>query len=92
MGILGFSVNVSYFKHWGDGVSFLNSLFSIMSIVFFVVLVIGLIKPSWVKMENRGKAFLYFFSGMMICSTLHFLTLSAEDKERIKASSQVEAQ
>lgn len=71
--------------------SFLNGLFSIISMVFLLILLIGLIKPSWVKMQTRGQAFLYFFSGMVLFSTLHFLTLSDEDKQRIKAESQVEA-
>lgn len=71
---------------------FINGLFAILTLVFFILMIIGLIKPSIIKMSSRGKAFLVFFIAMIVSSLLFSATQSEEDKARYekKAQEQVE--
>ena len=65
--------------------SFINGLFAILTLVLFILLIIGLIKPSVVKMKTRGKAFLVFFVGMIISSLIFDATMSDEEKAKAQA-------
>ena len=65
--------------------SFINGLFAILTLVLFILLIIGLVKPSVVKMKTRGKAFLVFFVGMIISSLIFHATMSDEEKAKAQA-------
>ena len=69
--------------------SFINGLFAILCLVFFILLIIGLIKPSVVKMKTRGKAFLVFFAGMIISSLIFDATMSDEEKAKAQVQAAV---
>ncbi|MFW2072625.1 Ltp family lipoprotein [Acinetobacter gerneri] len=63
---------------------FINGLFSLLSVVCLVLLVVGLIKPSWVKLTLRWKTFGIFFGGMFVCAVIVGLTTSDEQKAQIE--------
>jgi len=65
--------------------AFINGLFAILTLVLFILLIIGLVKPSVVKMKTRGKAFLVFFVGMIISSLIFDATMSDEEKAKAQA-------
>lgn len=65
--------------------AFINGLFAILTLVLFILLIIGLVKPSVVKMKTRGKAFLVFFVGMIISSLIFDATMSDEEKAQAQA-------
>ncbi len=67
---------------------FLNGLFALLSAVFLVLLIVGLINPSWVKMKSRGKSTLIYFIAMLACSVVVGVTTSDEEKARQKAESE----
>ncbi|BBF79279.1 MULTISPECIES: hypothetical protein [Acinetobacter] len=67
---------------------FLNGLFALLSVVFLVLLIVGLINPSWVKMKSRGKSTLIYFIAMLACSVVVGVTTSDEEKARQKAESE----
>ncbi len=69
--------------------SFINGLFAILTLVLFILLIIGLVKPSVVKMKTRGKAFLVFFVGMIISSLIFDATMSDEEKAKAQAQAAV---
>ena len=66
--------------------SFINGLFAILTLVLFILLIIGLIKPSIVKMKTRGKVFLVFFVSMIISSLIFNATISDEEKAKAQAA------
>jgi len=68
--------------------AFISGLFAILTLVFFILIILGLIKPSIVKMPSRGKAFLVFFSAMIVSSIIFSATQSDEDKARYAAQNQ----
>lgn len=70
----------------------LNLLFAFLSLIFFVLIVVGLINPKWVKMQSRMKAFLIFFVGMIISSIIFNATMSDEAKAKQKAEIEAAAQ
>ncbi len=72
--------------------SFLNGLFSVLSVVFFICLIIGLVKPSIFKLQTRLKAFFVFFLAMIICSAGVSFTMSDEQKEQIEKDQQMAQQ
>lgn len=72
--------------------SFINGLFAILTLVLFILLIIGLIKPSVVKMKTRGKAFLVFFVGMIISSLIFDATMSDEEKAKAQAAAVKDAE
>ncbi|WP_265092678.1 Ltp family lipoprotein [Acinetobacter sp. CS-2] len=72
--------------------SFINGLFAILTLVLFILLIIGLIKPSVVKMKTRGKAFLVFFVGMIISSLIFDATMSDEEKAQAQAAAVKDAE
>lgn len=72
--------------------SFINSLFAIIACIFFILLIVGLIKPSLVKMPTRGKAFLVFFGGMVLSSIIFNVTMSDEEKARMESESKLAQQ
>lgn len=60
----------------------LNGVFALLNVAFFILLIIGLIKPSIVKLKTRGKVFLIFFSAMIISGLLFNITMSDEQKQQ----------
>ncbi|WP_257232162.1 Ltp family lipoprotein [Acinetobacter sp. YH01020] len=64
--------------------SFLNGLFSLLSVIFFICLIIALIKPSIFKIKTRLKAFLIFFTAMIVSSLIVNATMSDEERARIE--------
>lgn len=70
----------------------LNLLFAFLSLIFFVLIVVGLINPKWVKMQTRMRAFLIFFVGMIVSAILFDATMSDEEKAKQKAEIEAAAQ
>ena len=62
---------------------FLNGIFALAGLVFFILIFVGLIKPSFVKMKSRGKAFLVFFVAFIVSCILFDATMSEEERARI---------
>lgn len=60
----------------------LNGVFALLNVAFFILLIIGLIKPSIVKLKTRGKVFLIFFSAMIFSGLLFNITMSDEQKQK----------
>lgn len=66
----------------------INGLFAILTLIFFILSILGLIKPSIVKMPSRGKAFLVFFSAMIVSLIIVGATIPDEDKVRYAPQNQ----
>ncbi len=71
--------------------AFVNGLFALLSVVFFVCLIVALIKPSIFKIKTRLKAFLIFFVAMIVSSIIVGATVSDEEKARIAAENKANA-
>ncbi|MDI1222797.1 MULTISPECIES: Ltp family lipoprotein [Acinetobacter] len=61
-----------------------NGLFAFLTLIFFILLIVGLVKPSLVKMPSRGKAFIVFFATMIISSIAFNASMSDEQKTKIE--------
>lgn len=72
--------------------AFLNGLFTLLSVIFFICLIVALIKPSIFKIKTRLKAFLIFFTAMIVCSVGISFTLSDEQKAKIAEEQRVAEQ
>lgn len=72
--------------------AFLNGLFALLSVVLFILLFVALIKPSIFKIKTRLKAFLIFFTVMIVCSVGISFTLSDEQKAKIAEEQRVAEQ
>lgn len=72
--------------------SFLNGGFSFLSGVFFICLIIALIKPSIFKIQTRLKAFFIFFIAIVVCSVGVSSTMSDEQKTQIEEEQKVAQQ
>ena len=64
--------------------AFLNGLFALLSVIFFICLIVALIKPSIFKIKTRLKAFLIFFTAMIVSSLIVNATMSDEERARIE--------
>ena len=64
--------------------AFLNGLFTLLSVIFFICLIVALIKPSIFKIKTRLKAFLIFFTAMIVSSLIVNATMSDEERARIE--------
>lgn len=71
--------------------AFVNGLFALLSVVFFVCLIVALIKPSIFKIKTRLKAFLIFFVAMIVSAIIVGATVSDEEKARIAAENKANA-
>lgn len=72
--------------------AFLNGLFTLLSVILFILLFVALIKPSIFKIKTRLKAFLIFFTAMIVCSVGISFTLSDEQKAKIAEEQRVAEQ
>ncbi|OTG64351.1 hypothetical protein B9T25_12995 [Acinetobacter sp. ANC 4470] len=68
--------------------AFLNGLFTLLSVIFFICLIVALIKPSIFKIKTRLKAFLIFFTAMIVSSLIVNATMSDEERARIEQQQQ----
>lgn len=66
----------------------LNSLFAVLVLLSFIILPIGLIKPTWIKLKSRKMVAIVTTAGILIFTTLFALTQSDEQKAQIKAAQQ----
>ena len=64
--------------------AFFNGLFALLSVIFFICLIVALIKPSIFKIKTRLKAFLIFFTAMIVSSLIVNATMSDEERARIE--------
>jgi hypothetical protein len=64
----------------------LNSLFAVLFLLSFVVLLIGLIKPTWIKLKSRKMVTIVTIGAALIFMILFAVTQSDEQKAQIKAS------
>ena len=64
--------------------AFFNGLFALLSVIFFICLIVALIKPSSFKIKTRLKAFLIFFTAMIVSSLIVNATMSDEERARIE--------
>ena len=69
--------------------AFLNGLFAFLSVIFFICLIVALIKPSIFKIKTRLKAFLIFFVAMIVSSLIFNATMSDEERARIEQQQQI---
>ena len=69
--------------------AFLNGLFAFLSVIFFICLIVALIKPSIFKIKTRLKAFLIFFAAMIVSSLIFNATMSDEERARIEQQQQI---
>lgn len=67
---------------------FINGLFALLTLIFFVLIFVGLIKPSLVKMPSRGKAFLVFFIAFIVSTIIFSVTSSDEQKATYEKNNQ----
>lgn len=72
--------------------AFINGLFALLTLLFLILMIVGLIKPSLVKMTSRGKAFIVFFVGMIVSSLIFNSTMSDEEKAKAQAATQTHEQ
>lgn len=71
---------------------FINGLFALLIIITFILLIVGLINPKWVKMPTRGKSTLVFFVALIVCFFIFGVTIPDEDKAKQQASAEASAQ
>ena len=62
--------------------AFINGLFSVLVFLFLILIFLGLIKPSWFKMQSRLKAAGIFFIAMVVSVIVVGATTSEEEKAR----------
>lgn len=64
----------------------LNGLFAVLVLVSFIALLIGLIKPTWIKLKNRKMVSIVTSVAILVFMILFSLTQSDEQKAQIKAT------
>ena len=64
--------------------SFISGLFSFLNVVFFICLIIGLIKPSIFNIQTRFTAFSVFFVAMLVSTAVVSFTMPDEQKTQIE--------
>lgn len=64
----------------------LNSLFAILFLLSFIVLLIGLIKPAWIKLKSRKMVAIVTIGAALAFMVLFAVTQSDEQKAQIKAA------
>lgn len=67
---------------------FINGLFALLIIITFILLIVGLINPKWVRMPTRGKSTLVFFVALIVCLFIFGVTVSDEDRAKQQASAE----
>lgn len=72
--------------------AFLNGLFALLSVIFFICLIVALIKPSIFKIKTRLKAFLIFFVATIVSLLITGATISDEQQARIAEENKVAEQ
>ncbi|MCE9966799.1 hypothetical protein LZ654_18420 [Lelliottia amnigena] len=61
----------------------MSSLISLVAFVLFVAFIIGLIKPSLVKMPNRKRSSAFFLGGFLALVVLNTVLVSSDDSQQI---------
>lgn len=64
----------------------LNSLFAVLFLLSFIVLLIGLIKPTWIKLKSRKMVAIVTIGAALVFMILFAVTQSDEQKAQIKAA------
>lgn len=67
--------------------AFINGLFCLLAIISFILIFVGLAKPTLFKMTSRLKAAGLFFVAMVVCLIVIGATISDEEKARQAAES-----
>ncbi|RZG78359.1 hypothetical protein EXE10_18235 [Acinetobacter sp. WCHAc060033] len=71
---------------------FINGLFAFLSLIFFVCLIIALIKPGIFKIQTRPKAFFIFTAAIIVSLIVFGVTMSDETRARIDAENKAAQQ
>ncbi|ENX35032.1 hypothetical protein F889_01323 [Acinetobacter colistiniresistens] len=71
---------------------FINGLSAFLTVIAFILLIVGMINPKWVKMKSRGKSFLLYFIAMIVFALIFDATMSEEARSKQKKATQVTTQ